>query len=379
MGISPNIKQQHQHQMIVDDDDDDDDNELDPNIELPKLRIRQKELMKDKIRFEVQRLKQRTDNRLGRDMTVDNIASELAQVEKQIKVLTDASKSGNGQKRHKIKQKIMQKTESFPFALSESTKKRESSLPNVAKSDDTSRRNSIEPQQDHNPSSYHHSRNNSNESGVELSINHNPTNSNLSLIPTASNSGSHSASFLSVADDEFDIYTQCLPNKLDLSDIRLPNTKNVSCSVLTNATERIKREKKQLEEEYNQYFADQTEMLLLKLSKHPKNTSQCTQETQSTLNKLTQKLNDDQVVPQQQATIECMDEYYLYKEEVDKNYILRVHEFEAKQKKELDAFRTDLHALKRLKLEIKKKNVSASRSNTSSPNRSPAKQKDVLT
>merc|ERR1712228_654707 len=103
--ISPNIKQQHQHQMIVDDDDDDDDNELDPNIELPKLRIRQKELMKDKIRFEVQRLKQRTDNRLGRDMTVDNIASELAQVEKQIKVLTDASKSGNGQKRIKIKQK----------------------------------------------------------------------------------------------------------------------------------------------------------------------------------------------------------------------------------------------------------------------------------
>merc|ERR1712228_881372 len=96
---------------------------------------------------------------------------------------------------------------------------------------------------------------------------------------------------------------------------------------------------------------------------------------------LTQELNDDQVVPQpqQQQTIECMDEYYLYKEEVDKNYILRVHEFEAKQKKELDAFRTDLHALKRLKLEIKKKNVSASRSNTSSPNRSPAKQKDVLT
>merc|ERR1712129_233105 len=63
--------------------------------ELPKLRIRQKELMKDKIRIEVERLKQRTDNRLGRDMTVDTIASELAQVEKQIKVLTDASKSSS--------------------------------------------------------------------------------------------------------------------------------------------------------------------------------------------------------------------------------------------------------------------------------------------
>ena len=417
--------------IVDDDDDDDDDNELDPNVELPKLRIRQKELMKDKIRFEVQRLKQRTDNRLGRDMTVDDIASELAQVEKQIKVLTDASKSGA----KKIKIKKIQKTESsFPFSLSGGDRdkklQREASFPKlniseiakekeVISRNDTSRRNSIEPSEHLvAAASGYHSRNNSNESNQELAI----TSHNVSVVGSASNSASHSASFLiepqqcpiglvssplvsSTHRDEFEIHLKCLPNKLDLSDIHgidflfNPAPKNVSFGVLQNAKERVKREEKQLEEEYKQYFADQTEMLLLKLSKHRQNKKKRASETQSTQNKLrqkldkqrnkfqsivndqlqilqlTQELNDEPVpvgVPNDADLFKC-DEYYLYKEEVDKNYILRVQEFEAKQKKELDAFRTDLHALKQLKLEIKKKNVSASRSNTSSPNRSPAK------
>eukprot|EP01083_Nonionella_stella_P290973 990124_1 len=62
--------------------------ELDPNIELPKLRLRQKELMKGKIVHEMKRLKQRNCTTLGRDKTMDTIAAELAEVEKQIKVLT---------------------------------------------------------------------------------------------------------------------------------------------------------------------------------------------------------------------------------------------------------------------------------------------------
>merc|ERR1712244_172595 len=72
---------------------DDHDDELDPNVELPKLRVRQKELMKQKIASQMKKLKERNVAGLGRDNNIDNIASELAKVEKQIKVLTDASKT----------------------------------------------------------------------------------------------------------------------------------------------------------------------------------------------------------------------------------------------------------------------------------------------
>merc|ERR1712190_188728 len=105
------------------------------------------------------------------------------------------------------------------------------------------------------------------------------------------------ASFLLRNGDEFESYTQCLPNKLDLSDIAGINFlfkqqhHNVSDSVFHNAKERIKREKRQLDEEYDQYFADQTEMLLLKLSKHRMDEKQCASETQMTKQKLMQKLD----------------------------------------------------------------------------------------
>merc|ERR1712130_92427 len=106
--------------------------------------------------------------------------------------------------------------------------------------------------------------------------------------------------------DEFDVYTQCLPNKLDLSDIVGINFlfkqqhHNVSDSVLHNAKERIKREKRQLDEEYDQYLADQTEMLLLKLSKHRQNEKKCVTETNCTQNKLAQKLD------QQRNKFQCI-------------------------------------------------------------------------
>jgi len=352
--------------------------------ELPKLRIRQKELMKDKIRIEVERLKQRTDNRLGRDMTVDTIASELAQVEKQIKVLTDASKSSSNTCK-KIK---LQKNNCM-------NKEDENAASEIVLNGPL------------------HSRNNSNDSLAtaassinaqnELSINHNV----ICMLPmnaTHSASGSLTAEEemnCSLTTNEFESYTQCLPKKLDLTNIAgidlLNNSllKNVSDNVLCNAKERIKREKRQLDEEYGQYLADQSEMLLLKLSKHRMDEKQCASETQMTKQKLmqkldklrnkfecilndqlqilhlTQELNDDPIVVTEQSNDEPI---YLYKEQINQKYLQRIQEFEAKQKKELHAFRADLETLNHLKMEVRKRNYyKSSRSNTSSPNRSPCR------
>merc|ERR1712173_512749 len=118
--------------------------------------------------------------------------------------------------------------------------------------EDKSRRNSVENEQ--MIDGHSHSRNNSNESKLtcpdsELSIAH------IAMLPpmlpmnaTQSVSGSQSLSATASMDeeeinlfDQFDVYTQCLPNKLDLSDINFlfKHHKNVSDSVLHNAQERI--------------------------------------------------------------------------------------------------------------------------------------------
>merc|ERR1712129_600885 len=251
-----------------------------------------------------------------------------------------------------------------------------------------------------------HSRNNSNDSLAaqsELSINHNV----ICMLPmnaTHSASGSLTAEEemnCSLTTNEFESYTQCLPKKLDLTNIAgidlLNNSllKNVSDNVLCNAKERIKREKRQLDEEYGQYLADQSEMLLLKLSKHRMDEKQCASETQMTKQKLmqkldklrnkfecilndqlqilhlTQELNDDPIAV---VTEQSNDEIYLYKEQINQKYLQRIQEFEAKQKKELHAFRADLETLNHLKMEVRKRNYyKSSRSNTSSPNRSPCR------
>eukprot|EP01084_Bolivina_argentea_P309283 534966_1 len=373
--------------------------ELDPNIQLPKLRLRQKELMKGKIVHEMKRLKQRNCTTLGRDKTMDTIAAELAEVEKQIKVLTDAFKTGN-----KTKHKKHNKTMSDSNVLSTLNTKDDKDKRKVNLNLNTecvhthSRRNSIE--------------------SIDVSMKRNDA--NISVMESANHSAHTSQSVSLLVDpvssplvsnthrSEFECHLQRLSSALDLSEIAFNldelfglNAENaVSYEVFQNAKDRIARENAQLEEEYKQYYDDQTEMLLLKLQKHQNNHNKCVSETQSTQNKLlskqdkqrnkfksivndqlqilqlTQELNDDtQNNIQPQPLPLPQDEFYLYREEMDKAYLERVKQFETKQKKELDSFRKDLGELKQLRLEVRKKNLSKMMtSNPSSPLRSPRPQ-----
>ncbi len=59
--------------------------------------------MKAKICAEMVRLKQRTDTQVGKDKTIDDIALELEEVDKQIRLLTDAIKNKNNKKINIIK------------------------------------------------------------------------------------------------------------------------------------------------------------------------------------------------------------------------------------------------------------------------------------
>ena len=434
----------HSIPQIVDDASDE---EIDPNIQLPKLRVRQKELMKAKIQSQMQKLKERNPTHLGRDNKLDNIASELAEVEKQIKILTDASKKTEKTKIAKNKKSIRESSNPEKD-IDNKNKKKSSSTKN-------SRPPSVEPETASNHPSTFHSRNNSAESQKvtpprnskqqdtnNVNVRPKPQKQPFSQLPiindkpdismdhsvvtTKSNTNSVSNSMilenteeLSINGqfhissplvnpshrDEFDSHLRHLPKTLDLSDIAgdlgnvnvyinslfnksQSNLKAVSDDVLNNAKDRAIREKRQLEEEYKQYYADQTEMLLLKLQKHKRNHQKCAAETQSTHQKLqhkqskqrtkfksivqdqlqilqlTQELNDDgssvpaaSVQSPLQKSAVPPDEFYLYKTDMEQIYLEKVKEFEAKQKRELDAFRTDLKQLNELRLEVKKRSL----------------------
>eukprot|EP01083_Nonionella_stella_P288520 981783_1 len=246
-----------------------------------------------------------------------------------------------------------------------------------------------------------HSRRNSIESIKDVSSKENTSQSVSLLVDPVS-----SPLVSSTHRGEFETYLQRLSSALDLNEIAFNLDEfaaaicSVSYEVFQNANDRIARENKHLEEEYKQYYDDQTEMLLLKLQKHQNNHNKCVSETQSTQNKLlskqdkqrnkfksivndqlqilqlTQELNDDtQNNIQPQPLPLPQDEFYLYREEMDKAYLERVKQFETKQKKELDSFRKDLGELKQLRLEVRKKNLSKMMtSNPSSPLRSPRPQ-----
>ena len=86
---------------LVDDSKDGQDDEIDPNIELSKLKARRLELMKMKMSSQKEKLRRRDSTMLGRDNTMDHICTEMAAVEKQIKALTEASKHRKTPKRMK--------------------------------------------------------------------------------------------------------------------------------------------------------------------------------------------------------------------------------------------------------------------------------------
>jgi len=154
------------------------------------------------------------------------------------------------------------------------------------------------------------------------------------------------------------------------------------------ARDRVLREQQQLEDEYRQYYSDQTEMLLLKLSKHRGNAAKRHQETLSTQQKLSQKQSKQRhkfqnIVNDQLQILQLTQELnedgpiigsvpgqgqnhsvpghvrgqslQEFTQEISREATERVQAFVEKQRAELSAFRGDLDHLNKLRIELRKR------------------------
>jgi len=434
----------------VDDGGDDDDGEdggesRNTDLKLSKLRTRQRQLMKAKIASQREKLKQRIPSKPARDqVSIDDIAYELSQVDQQIKFLSAAVQQQNkkdresGSKTSPEDAASVIKTEKDAFDVSNLSKSVAQTAPQTAA-------------QSTGQSSATHSHNSSfaelDEQSLATITNMMPTTTTTTTTTltqfAATNSSDANIATAAVDRDglnalmnaapmnssplisasrrkEFEGYLRELPATLnvdniggDIGDINvyLSNLCNysdsqlcaVSDTVLQNVKERVFRERAQLEHEYEQYVSDQTEMLLLKLCKHRSNAQKCAHETQTTRQKLllrqnkqrhkfaaiiydqlqilhlTQELNDDFTTMAsnaltssssvQHAQSSLSDQYHVYKQQMDQLYLTKVQQFEARQKRELNAFCADLKQLTDLKLQRQRRQSmrSSAHSTHSSP------------
>lgn len=350
-------------------------------VNLEQLRVRQKELIKMKINSQREQLKQHSNSGLGRDNKMDTVAAELALVGKQIKgALAEGKREGlkqlskDRQSRHKL-------IEAVPVPVQLPSVPVQSLPPvpvPVAVSVDT--QSSVQGSHSRNtsnqsqPVSSNHSRSSSSSHSLSLSV------GDL-VMPLPHSSPLISSS----AKDEFAAHLSSLPSSLDLPPLGAAEPVVFRSE---RARDRVLREQQQLEDEYRQYYSDQTEMLLLKLSKHRGNAGKRQQETLSTQQKLSQKqskqrhkfqniVNDqlqilqltqelnedgpvitapvrDPAVPGQPGHVrgQSLQEFV---QEMSRVSTERVHAFEEKQRAELSAFRGDLDHLNRLRMELRKR------------------------
>ena len=246
---------------------------------------------------------------------------------------------------------------------------------------------------------------------------HSRSNSTSIIVETDGSFPGSSPLISSTAKDEFKPYIQDLPQALDLGGLvgdgrdlnalidskfnqSQSDLRNLSAETLRNAKVRVQRERHTLEEEYKQYYEDQTDLLMLKLGKCRENAAKRESETSATRKKLkdkqqqqsakfqsimrdqlqilqlTQELNEDaggvssaskpnsnQVIPE--------NEVHFYKDQLDKLYLKRIQEFKMKQEQELKFFQDDLNRLSDLQMELyKKKKRSSHGSSVNDPSSS---------
>jgi len=368
-------------------------------VSVEQLRVRQKELIKKKIASQREQLKQHSNSGLGRDSKMDDVAAELALVEKQIKALATGkstaklcNKDRQQQSRHKEPVQVTQRDkEPVPApvhapvhapvqvplqvvvpVMVETHMTQTQAQAVQAQQGGHSRNHSAHSQ----PASSNHSRSSSSSHSLTLSM------GDL-MIPLPHSSPLISSS----AKDEFAAHLCSLPGKLDLPPLGTAAQEILARS--ERARDRVLREQQQLEDEYQQYYSDQTEMLLLKLSKHRGNAAKRQQETLSTQQKLSQKqdkqrLKFQNIVDDQLQILQLTQELnedgpittpvtasvpghvshtrtqslQEFAQELTRETSDRVRAFEEKQRAELSAFRGDLEQLNRLRLEHRERQES---------------------